>query len=131
MASNLKKKLIKIGVGVLALVIVFFVIVYSVNISEGIRSGTVMKVSKKGVIFKTWEGQLNSGSIAQTGASSPTGVWEFSIPKDREDIFTELEEVSLSGERVKLRYKEKFAKFSWQGDTKYFVIDVEKIGEGK
>ncbi|MDW7690472.1 hypothetical protein R9C00_23065 [Flammeovirgaceae bacterium SG7u.111] len=130
MASNLKKKLIKIGVGVLALIIVFFVIVYSISVSEGIRSGTVMKVSKKGIVFKTWEGQLNTGSIAQTGAAG-TGVWEFSIPKDREDIFNELVEVSLSGERVKLVYKEKYAKFSWQGDTKYFVIDVEKIGEGK
>jgi len=41
-----------IAIGVLA----FF---YFGKFSDGYRSGKIMKVSERGVVFKTWEGQMD------------------------------------------------------------------------
>ena len=95
--------------------------------SEGVRSGVVVKVSKKGVLFKTYEGQLN---LLTFGASRSQNMiaetFDFSVPTNELDVIKILEEVSLSGERVSLHYVEKFMTFPWRGDTKYLIIKVER-----
>lgn len=95
--------------------------------SEGVRSGVVVKVSKKGFLFKTYEGQLN---LLTFGASRSQNMvaetFDFSVPTTEADVIKVLEEVSLSGERVSLHYVEKFLTFPWRGDTKYLIIKVER-----
>ena len=55
----------KIIFGVLSIVIIavtlYFTAVYYLTYSEGYRSGQLVKVSYKGLVFKTWEGQLSQG----------------------------------------------------------------------
>jgi hypothetical protein len=96
--------------------------------SEGIRSGMVVKISKKGLLFKTYEGQLN---LQTFGANKSPNIvsesFEFSVESDKADVIKVLEEASLSGERVSLKYTEHLAKFFWRGDTKYFVTEVERL----
>ena len=53
--KTLKKILIVIVIVVLAIIAFLSFGKYS----EGHRAGIIMKVSKKGTIFKTWEGQMN------------------------------------------------------------------------
>jgi hypothetical protein len=100
---------------------------YFGNYSEGVRSGVVVKVSKKGFLFKTYEGQLN---LLTFGASRSQNMvaetFDFSVPTTEADVIKILEEVSLSGERVSLHYVEKFMTFPWRGDTKYLIIKVER-----
>jgi len=48
----------------------------------------------------------------------------FSVESSEKDVINSLKE--MQGESVKLTYKERFATFPWLGDTKYFVIKVEK-----
>lgn len=95
--------------------------------SEGIRSGVVIKGSKKGILFKTYEGQLN---LLTFGASKNQNMvaetFDFSVPTRETEVIKTLEEVSLSGERVSLHYVEKFVTFPWRGDTKYLIVRVEK-----
>ena len=95
--------------------------------SEGVRSGVVIKVSKKGFIFKTYEGQLN---LLTFGASKSQNLvaenFDFSVPTYETDVIKTLEEVSLSGERVSLHYVEKFVTLPWRGDTKYLIVKVER-----
>lgn len=92
--------------------------------SEGSRSGELIKISKKGFPFKTYEGQLKLGGIdmqnAQNGTISDT--WEFSV-RDQ-DIVEELEK--LQGQEVMLEYEQIMQPLPWQGDTRYFIIDVTK-----
>ena len=96
------------------------------NYSDGYRTGTVMKISKKGVMFKTWEGQLNVGSLQDANNDgTATTTWDFSVTDD--SILTDLEKAVDNNHRVKLYYKEKFYQFDWLGDTKYFVYKVEEI----
>ena len=90
--------------------------------SEGVRSGVVVKISRKGYLFKTYEGQLNLmtfGAVRSQNMISES--FEFSVSSSHTDLINELEQASLSGERVSLHYLERFAAFPWRGDTKYFV----------
>jgi hypothetical protein len=96
--------------------------------SEGIRSGMVVKISKKGWLFKTYEGQLNLQTFgANKSPNMVSESFEFSVDADKQDVIKVLEEASLSGERVSLKYTERLAKFFWRGDTKYFVTEVERL----
>ena len=96
------------------------------NYSSGYRAGQVMKISKKGVVFKTWEGQLDVGGLeAASSDGAATTIWSFSV-KDQ-DVVDEINTVVDQGTRAKLYYQEKFYKFPWWGDTKYYVYKVEGI----
>lgn len=113
---------------VIVAVVAIFSYSYWGTYSEGIRSGMVVKISKKGWIFKTYEGQLN---LQTFGANKSPNIvsesFEFSVESDKTDVIKTLEEASLSGERVSLKYKERLAKFFWRGETKYFVTEVERL----
>ena len=104
-----------------------FTFYYWGTYSEGVRSGTVVKISRKGYVFKTYEGQL---SLLPYGAvKSQDRViesFEFSVAGKEAFVIQELEAASLSGERVSLHYIERYAQFPWRGDTKYFVVKVER-----
>lgn len=105
-----------------------FAYAYWGTYSEGIRSGMVVKISKKGWIFKTYEGQLNLQTFgANKSPNLVSESFEFSVEGDQSDVIKTLEEASLSGERVSLKYTERLAKFFWRGETKYFVTEVERL----
>ena len=115
--------------------IVFFAIVALVvligayyifgSYSEGSRAGTIVKLSRRGMIIKTYEGQLNLGGFSGETGSPASSLWDFSVDGGKDEVIKQLEEASLNGKRVKLYYKEKFFQLSWRGDTKYFVYKVE------
>lgn len=112
---------------VLILSIGWITFLYYGTYSEGVRAGTVIKLSRKGVVFKTWEGQLNIRSFGAVNSdNSLSEVFEFSIESDQEAIIKSLQEVSLSGERVNLHYIERYRTLPWRGSTKYFITRVER-----
>ncbi|MCB0556956.1 MAG: hypothetical protein KDD02_25640 [Phaeodactylibacter sp.] len=92
--------------------------------SQGTRAGTLIKISDKGVVFKTYEGQLNLGGFQQSSTNGVVGnIWDFSVAK--RDIFEKLQ--NYEGKQVKLAYKQRYKAFPWQGDTEYFVVSVEEV----
>jgi hypothetical protein len=95
------------------------------NYSQGTRAGTIVKMSHRGVLFKTYEGQLNLGGFSGETGSPASSLWDFSVDASKDEIIKQLEDASLNGKRVKLYYNEKFYNFSWRGDTKYFIYKVE------
>lgn len=103
---------------VVVIAIVYYAVVYFFNYSEGTRSGELIKFSKKGFVFKTWEGELSQGV---SGAQ----IFEFSVHDHQEQIIEQFNK--YQGGYVKLHYEEKLAKVSFWGDTKYFITKVEKI----
>lgn len=110
-----------------ALVLGLMAFFYYGTYSEGVRAGTIIKVSKRGTIFKTFEGQLNVEAFgAVKGKSTMTEAFEFSIPKDSA-LISEIE--AVTGRRVKLYYKEKYFLFPWLGETKYLATEVELTEE--
>ncbi|MGB5944151.1 MAG: 6-phosphogluconate dehydrogenase [Leeuwenhoekiella sp.] len=113
----MKKVLIYILGGIVALFLFFFVFVYSVPYSEGTRAGELIKFSHKGVLVKTWEGQISQGI---SGAQ----IFDFSVLDKEDDVIQKLQD--YQGTYVKLTYVERYTTFFFWGDTKYFITDVVK-----
>ncbi|MCB0473378.1 MAG: 6-phosphogluconate dehydrogenase [Flavobacteriaceae bacterium] len=112
------KKVIGIIVSILvAIIIVYFLFIYYVPYSQGYRSGQLVKISHKGVLFKTWEGEISQGV-------SQSQIFQFSVQSSEKEVIDQLKD--LQGQYVKLTYEERFATFPWLGDTKYFITEVEK-----
>ncbi len=95
----------------------YFAFVYYVPFSEGYRSGELIKFSRKGVVVKTWEGEISQGI---SGAQ----IFEFSVEDSQKEVIEKLKD--FQGQYVKVTYKERYSTFFWLGDTKYFIIDVEQ-----
>lgn len=112
------KKVLFIGLAaILAIGLIYYAFIYYVPYSEGVRSGELIKFSYKGVMVKTWEGEISQGI---SGAQ----IFSFSVlDKDKEAIQHLLD---YQGEYVKLHYMERFNTFFWLGDSKFFVTKVEK-----
>jgi hypothetical protein len=90
------------------------------NYSEGTRSGTLVKISKKGWVFKTFEGELNLAGSG--GMMTETSKWTFSATGA---AFQELQK--YEGKAVTLHYHEKNSAFPWQGDTNYIVDSASPV----
>jgi hypothetical protein len=115
---------------VLVVIIGLFTFLYFGIYDEGVRAGNVVRVSKKGIIFKTYEGQLNLQSFGALKGNSPFAeTFDFSVEKNKTEVIRELEAVALTGERVNLHYVKRYNIFPWRGDTKYFIVSVERLGE--
>ena len=92
-------------------------------------AGKVLRVSEKGMVFKTYEGKINLETFgALRGASPIAESFDFSVYKSEKEVIEELRRVSLSGERVNLYFEKHYLAFPWRGDTKYFVTRVERLG---
>lgn len=121
-------KILKIISGVVLLLIVgFFSIMLFGHYSEGERAGTVSKMSKKGFVFKTYEGQLNLGGLSGETGSPASTLWSFSVSGSETGVVQSLDSALLNGKRVKIHYVEKYYTFPWQGETSYFIDKVEHI----
>ncbi|GIV38331.1 MAG: hypothetical protein KatS3mg033_0131 [Thermonema sp.] len=99
------------------------------NYSVGTRSGILVKISHKGYVFKTYEGELNLGGYNTDGSVSNyvSGIWRFSVSPHDKRLVKDLQ--ALQGYPVKLYYREKYFRLPWRGDTKYMVYKVEKVGD--
>ncbi|MDX1427296.1 MAG: 6-phosphogluconate dehydrogenase [Salegentibacter mishustinae] len=113
----MKKTLFSILGVIVLLFIAWFAFIYFVPYSEGTRSGELIKFSKKGVISKTWEGEISQGI---SGAQ----IFQFSVLDNNKEAIEALQE--NEGNYVRLKYMERYATFFFWGDTKYFITEVEE-----
>ena len=95
--------------------------------SEGKRGGFITKLSNKGYLFKTYEGELRMGGLYEGDGTMNSSEWVFSVSAKNKDAITKLEEAIKNGQRVSLTYEEQFFTLPWNGDTKYFVTNVEVL----
>jgi len=93
--------------------------------SEGERTGVITKLSSKGMMVKTWEGELNMGGYETGGKAA---VWAFSV--DDPKVVEKIHSIQRSGVRCTLKYRQQFMKQSWRGATEYFIVDVIPLDKG-
>lgn len=124
-ASKLRRGFLLTIATVLLLAVGSLAIYTNYTYSEGTRNGTVIKLSKKGMFFKTWEGQLNIGAYTREDNQAPSTVWSFSVPSSNQQVRDDINAAIDAGKRVKLHYKEKLITLPWRGDTKYLIHKVE------
>ena len=113
----MKKFLLKFLGIVLLIVAAYFLFIYFVSYSEGIRAGELIKFSNKGVIVKTWEGKISQGVSDELS-------FIFSVEGNETKVIEDLQR--LQGKYVKLYYFEQYKNFFWLEDTKYFINKVEE-----
>ncbi|MBK6521964.1 MAG: 6-phosphogluconate dehydrogenase [Bacteroidia bacterium] len=115
------RKILIISLLIITFCFWIFYLICGLAYSEGTHSGILTKVSKKGYIFKTYEGEMNVGGFSQgDGTIMPATIFKFSV-KD-EAIYHKLD--SLQGKKLVLGYKEVYKVFFWQGETEYFIHDI-------
>jgi hypothetical protein len=112
----------------LILIVVGAIILASFNFtySEGNRAGIITKFSKKGYVFKTYEGELNVGGLSNIpNVAQANQLWEFSVKEQA--IADTL--MHLEGRKVSLHYRQISKNMPWQGDTPYFVDGVQLVSQ--
>ena len=88
--------------------------------SQGERAGYVQKLSQKGWLCKTWEGEI--AMVTMPGAIPEK--FEFTV---REDAVAQRINL-LAGKRVVLNYAQhRFIPSSCFGETEYFVASVREV----
>ena len=108
---------------VIALAIaVYLPLVFTWDYSTGERAGWVQKLSKKGWLCKTWEGELAMVSL-------PGVVPEKFLFTVKDDAVAE-EVNALMGQRVTLHYEQKVGiPTTCFGDTMFWVNQIEAVSE--
>jgi hypothetical protein len=119
-ANKFFKSLIILLVGTIALFGLYVYVALSWSYSTGERAGFLQKVSNKGWICKTWEGELSL--VAIPGAAPE----KFLFTVRDEAVAQKVN--AAAGKRVTLNYEQhKGLPSSCFGDTDYFVVDVKEI----
>jgi hypothetical protein len=111
---------------IITLICVSYVLICGITYSTGTRTGVVIKISKKGYVFKTYEGELNLGGFSQgDGSFLIKNMWTFSIQKNDTAIYNAI--TRSEGKQVRLHYNEVIKNLIWQSETPYFIYKVEQI----
>jgi hypothetical protein len=119
-ATKVLKSITILLVSAIALFSLYVYIALNWSYSSGERAGFLQKVSHKGWICKTWEGELSL--VAMPGAAPE----KFLFTVRDEAVAQKVS--AAAGKRVTLNYEQhKGLPSSCFGDTDYFVVDVKEI----
>ena len=115
-------RIIGVLVGIVMLVVGYFWVAPSWNYSTGERAGWVQKLSRKGWLCKTWEGEL--AMVSMPGAAPEKfyfTVWDDAVAGELNKVM---------GQRVSLHYEEKVGlPTSCFGETRHYVTRVTAVEE--
>lgn len=113
---------------IVLLLLIFMAFGYWGVYESGLMAGKVLRISEKGVLFKTYEGKLNLETFGALKGTSPIAEsFDFSVEGDETQVIRDLQTVSLTGERVNLHFVKRYMAFPWRGETRYFVVKVERV----
>jgi hypothetical protein len=123
-ATSTTSRAAKIGLALITVVVLlislYSYVVLHFSYSEGERAGFVQKLSKKGWLCKTWEGEM---ALVSMPGAVPEKFY-FTVQND-----TIAERINKQvGTRVALVYAQHKGLFSsCFGETEYFVTDIKAI----
>lgn len=97
--------------------------------SDGERTGQITKFSRKGLMIKSWEGELNLGgfktkSTENGGSAIVANTWEFTVLSD--GLVNKIQQALQAGKPVKISYRE----WLWSPismDSAYEALGVEVL----
>lgn len=117
-AKKIARRTLWIGLAAALVFAVGYYFYRNYTLSDGSRTGTLFKISRKGVVFKTYEGQLH---LAGSMLINQQSTWDFSVVNA--EVYKQMQE--FEGKVVTLHYRQVVDAFPWQGDTDYLVYKVE------
>lgn len=116
------KKVILIIVAIIvAGLLIFGYIWFYVPFSDsGVKAGILNNVKHKGLILKTFEGELIQSGFRPGQQGLQSNEFQFSV--ESKGLYEKL--MPLSGQNIKLHYKEYFGALPWRGYTKFIVDSI-------
>lgn len=106
------------------------------NYSTGERTGIITKFSFKGMLWKTWEGELLQGGIRKNQNGSEANVFAFSLDPDRAkdqnngQLIDTIQVALENGLPVRLSYsEEQLTNCGSRGETSHFITAIKIIRE--
>jgi hypothetical protein len=124
----MKKFLGVIVLFIIVIVAVFIYIKYINVYGEGVKSGQLNYLVRKGNIFKTYEGKLiQSGIRSRQPGSIQSYEFEFSV--ENRNVADRL--MANSGKDFDLHYKEYRGALPWRGYTVFIVDSILAMREIK
>jgi hypothetical protein len=90
--------------------------------SDGYRAGMLQKFSRKGTIFKTYEGEMILSSV-QSNKNVALASEKFLFSVSNKAIASQLEQ--MQGKTIVVHYTEKNNALPWRGDSRYVVSSVK------
>lgn len=93
--------------------------------SEGDRTGPITKFSNKGVLVKTWEGEMAMNNFKATAQGGTDNTFAFSV-KDP-NIVHQIQEAQEDGGNYKLHYRQVFIANPFEMESDYIVTGIEKV----
>ena len=117
------KRLLSFLLIVVLLVVLYFFVVLNWSYSTGERAGWIQKLSNKGWVCKTWEGELALVSLPGT---STVEKFQFTV---RDEVVAAALTQAM-GKRVSLHYEEKVGlPSSCFGETRHYITKVTLASE--
>ena len=93
---------------------------------EGVKSGELNYVVRKGLLFKTYEGKLIQAGIRSQAAGSIQS-YEFEFSVENAELAEKL--MLQGGKTIELHYKEYFGRLPWRGFTKFIVDSIITVDQ--
>ena len=98
--------------------------------SNGSRVGTIVKVSHKGVVCKTWEVQMATNAFVSVRnedghVAGATNLFEFTVKDPR--VLAEVKKAQQSGKQVEVRYAQWLIAPPCQNGSDYDAVSVKEI----
>lgn len=119
----------KIGYWILAIFIVLIVSIgyfkYGFTYSKGYRAGLLQKFSEKGLVFKTYEGEMILSSV-QSNANVAIASEKFLFSVADDMVARQMEQIQ--GKHVVVHYKEKNGALLWIGES-YYIVDSVRVSD--
>ena len=110
-----------LGLMVVIGLLVFFYFRFYFVFGEGVKSGELNYVVRKGLVFKTYEGKLIQAGIRSQAAGSIQS-YEFEFSVENAELAEKL--MLQGGKTIELHYKEYFGRLPWRGFTKFIVDSI-------
>ena len=107
---------------VLIIGIIFIYWKYFFTYSEGYRAGLLQKFSSKGMLFKTYEGEMILSSVSSTREVTLASE-KFLFTLTNKSLIRQFD--TLQGNMVIVHYRQKNGILFWRGDSEYLVDSVK------
>ncbi len=90
---------------------------------SGVKAGILNNFKHKGIIFKTYEGELIQSGFRPGQQGLMSNEFQFSV----EDAEIAKQLMSLGGRKLQLHYKEYYGKLPWRGYSTFIVDSIVNI----
>ena len=108
-----------------AIVIIVCIVIYwkyFFTYSEGYRAGLLQKFSHKGMLIKTYEGELILSSVS-SNKDVALASEKFFFTLTNKALIRQLD--TLQGDMIIVHYRQKNGTIFWRGDSEYLVDSVK------